>query len=233
MKATLLAAALCAAATPAYAQVEFLTELFKDVNSVALSVQGGGIPGSGNLTTRGSDCPGGGVCGMFAEVLIDLPDVGGTELELGLGTGYMRGFRAREESLDLHGSMRSFPVVSAYATFPEIERLARIEPYAGLSVGGSQLWNARGYDPEGTVFGVEGETLDFGATAGLFLTPLGGLFVEGAYRVRRFESVTWELPESAGERLPSNWPRSLDASGWTLSLGWQFRFRDEAKKEDS
>lgn len=233
MKATLLAAALCAAATPAYAQMEFLTDFFKEVNSVALSVQGGGIPGSGHLTTRGSDCPGGGVCGMFAEVLIDLPDVGGTELELGLGTGYLTGFQAREASLDLHGSMRSFPVVSAYATFPEIERLGRIEPYAGLSVGASQLWNARGYDPAGTVFGVEGETLDFGATAGVFVTPLGGLFVEGAYRVRRFESITWELPDAAEERLPANWPRSLDASGWTLSLGWQFRFRDASKKEDT
>ncbi|HEX8212424.1 MAG TPA: hypothetical protein VF584_19770 [Longimicrobium sp.] len=231
MKATLLAAALCAAATPAHAQVEFLTDFFKEVNSVALSVQGGGIPGSANLTTRGSDCPGGGVCGVFAEMLIDLPDVGGTELELGLGTGYLRGFRAREESLDLHGSMRSIPVVSAYATFPEIERLARIEPYAGLSVGAAQLWNARGYDPERTVFAVEGETLEFGATAGLYL-PLRGLFVEGVYRVRRFESITWELPEAAEERLPANWPRSLDASGWTLAVGWQFRFRDQAKEEE-
>lgn len=232
MKATLLAAILCAAATPAHAQLEFLTDFFKEVNSVALSVQGGRIPGSANLTTRGSDCPGGGVCGVFAEVLVDLPDVGGTELELGLGTGYLRGFRAREESLDLHGSMRSFPVVSAYATFPEIERLARIEPYAGLSVGSGQLWNARGYDPEGTVFALEGETLEFGATAGLYLTPLRGLFVEGVYRVRRFESITWELPEAAEERLPPNWPRSLDATGWTLSVGWQFRFRDSEKKED-
>lgn len=231
MKATLLAAALCAAATPAHAQLEFLTDVFKEVNSVALSVQGGGMPGSGHLTTRGSDCPGGGVCGMFAEVLIDLPNVGGTELELGLGTGYLRGFRAREESLDLHGSMRSFPVVSAYASLPEIAGRARLQPYAGLSVGASQLWNARGYDPQGTVFGVEGETLEFGATAGVFVTPLGGLFLEGAYRVRRFESITWELPEAAEERLPPDWPRSLGASGWTVSLGWQFRFRDAAKQE--
>ncbi|HEX8358991.1 MAG TPA: hypothetical protein VF613_02660 [Longimicrobium sp.] len=229
MKAPLLAVLLCAAATPAHAQLDFITGVFKEVNSVTLSVQGGGIPGSHNLTTRGSDCPGGGVCGMFAEVLIDLPDLGRTEMELGLGTGYLRGFGAREGTLDLRGALRAFPVVSAYATFPEIRRLARIQPYAGLSVGVAELWNARGYDPAGTVFGVDGETLDFGGAAGLYLTPLGGLFVEGAYRVRHFESVTWDLPDAAGERLPANWPRSLDATGWTLSLGWQFEFRDPKK----
>jgi hypothetical protein len=230
MRAILFAAAACVAATPARAQLDFLTGAFDKVNSVTLSVQGGGIPGSGTLTTRDSDCWGGGVCGMAAEVLIDLPGVGGTELELGLGTGYLRGFRAREESLDLRGSLRSFPVVSAYATLPEVKGLARIQPYAGLSVGVSSLWNARGYDARGTVFGVEGETLDFGATGGVYVTPLGGLFVEGAYRVRRFESVTWDLPAAAEERLPAGWPRSLDASGWTMSLGWQFRF-DRKKAE--
>lgn len=78
-EATLLASAVCEAATPAYAQLDFLS-VFEEAISVALAVQGGGIPGSVNLTRRGWDCPGGGVCGRFAEVLIDLPELGGTEL---------------------------------------------------------------------------------------------------------------------------------------------------------
>ncbi|HEX8690957.1 MAG TPA: hypothetical protein VF746_00845 [Longimicrobium sp.] len=223
----LLALAGVLAATPAYAQFDFLTELFDEVNSITVALQGSHIPGSGELRAREGDCLGIGICGMAAEVLIDLPSVGGADLELGLGTSFLRGFEAAEPTLDLHGSLRAFPTITAYASLPERLGLGIADPYVGASFGLTTLWHARGYDPEGVEYELEAETFEFGVSAGIYLLKPRGLFVEAGYRWRSFESVDWELPEAASERLPANWPRDLDLSGWQVSVGWQFRLRGD------
>jgi len=222
MKRIVLAAACAAAlaARPAHAQFDFLTEVFEEVNSVTIAVQGARIPGNHGLRARDGECMDlGGVCGMAAEVLIDLPSVGGQELELGLGTGFLRGFEATEPTLDLRGSLRSFPALTAYLSLPEEWGLGIAEPYAGASFGLSALWNARGYDAAGLEYEVEAETIEYGVSAGLYLVRPSGLFIEGAYRWRRFESLDWEFPDAAGSVLPAGWPRDLDLSGWVVSLG--------------
>lgn len=227
---TVCAAAL--AARPAHAQFDFLTEVFEEVNSVTIAVQSARIPGTHGLRARDGECLDIGLCGMTAEVLIDLPSVGGQELELGLGTSFLRGFESTEPTLDLHGSLRSFPTLTAYLSLPEGWGLGIAEPYAGASFGLAALWNARGYDEGGMEFEVEAETIEYGVSAGLYLIRPSGLFIEGAYRWRRFESVDWEFPDAAGNVLPAGWPRDLDLSGWVVSLGWQFRLRSP-KSEDA
>lgn len=229
--APLLALAGVLAATPAHAQFDFLTELFDEVNSITVAVQGSQIHHSGELRARESDCLGVGVCGMAAEVLIDLPSVAGADLELGLGTSFLRGFEATEPTLDLRGSLRAFPTITAYASLPERLGMGIAEPYVGASFGLVSLWNARGYDPEAVEYGLEAETFEHGFTVGLFLLRPRGLFIEGGYRWRTFESVDWELPDAAAEKLPANWPRDLDLSGWQVSVGWQFRLRDDEEEE--
>lgn len=223
----LFACAAALATTPARAQLDFMTGLFEEVNSVTIAVQGGRIPSS-QLRAREGECLDVGICGMTAEVLIDLPQVGGAELELGLGTGFWRGFESTEPTLDLHGSLRSFPTLTAYLSLPEEWGLGIAEPYAGASFGLSSLWNARGYDEEGREFELEAETFEYGVSAGLYLLKPSGLFIEGAYRWRRFESVDWTFPDEDDPVLPAGWPRDLDLSGWQLSVGWQFRLRKPA-----
>ena len=211
----LLACALAALqASPAHAQFDFMTGLFEEVNSVTIAALGSQITRSGGVRARDGECLGIGTCGMAAEVLIDLPSVGGAELELGLGTSILRGFEATEPSLDLHGSLRAFPTISAYASLPERMGLGVFAPYAGASFGVVSLWHGRGYDPDGTEYELEAETFEYGVVAGVYLTRLQGLFVEGGFRWRNFASVDWTLPDAAEERLPDGWPRGLDLSGW-------------------
>lgn len=225
--APVLACALAAlSSTPASAQFDFLTGLFEEVNSITIAVQGSQITRSGGVRARESECLGFGICGMTAEVLLDLPSVSGADLELGLGSSVLRGFAATEPSLDLHGSVRAFPTISAYATLPESWGMGLFSPYAGASFGLAELWHARGYDDAGTEYELNAETFEYGVVAGVYLLKPAGLFVEGGFRWRSFASVDWTLPEAAEERLPAGWPRDLDLSGWHVSVGWQFRLRD-------
>jgi len=210
--------------SPAPAQFDFVTGLFEEVNSLTIAAQGSQITRSGGVRPRQGECPGFGICGITAEVLLDLPSVGGADLELGLGTSLLRGFESTEPSLDLHGSLRSFPTLTAYASLPE--QMGLFAPYAGASFGLASLWHARGYDAAGTEYELDAETFEYGAVVGLYLLKPQGLFVEGGYRRRSFESVDWTLPEAAAERLPAGWPRDLDLSGWHVSIGWQFLLRE-------
>jgi len=46
--------------------------------------------------------------------------------------------------------------------------------------------------------------------------------VKGSYRKRHFASLDWSGPE--GEALPSDWPRSIDLSAVSVSMGLQIRY---------
>ncbi len=210
--------------TAASAQImSAVTGLFDSVNSIAFSVGGGQIVGDTELE---ADCLGGGICAMGIEVLLDLPSPEGVVLELGLGTRFLRGFGATEPSLDLRGSVRTLPEVSVYATRPEMMGRHVIQPYAGLNFGFAQLWNVRGYDAEGTQYEVDSEAFEVGVTVGAYLDVdvLRGLFVEGTYRHRRFDSLDWSIP--GAPVLPAGWPRELNVSTALVTVGWQFRLTE-------
>ena len=206
--------------TTASAQImSAVTGLFDSVNSIAFSVGGGQLVGDSELN---ADCLGGGICAMGIEVLLDLPSPDGVVFELGLGTRFLRGFGAKEPTLDLRGSVRTLPVVSVYATRPEVMGRRVVQPYVGLNFGFSQLWNVRGYDAAGTQYEIDSEAFEVGVTVGAYLDVdlLRGLFIEGTYRHRRFDSLDWSIP---GEPvLPAGWPRELNVSTALVTVGWQF-----------
>jgi hypothetical protein len=221
-----LLVALCTVPRPAAAQDPFgvLENLFSSVNSIVFYAQGAALQSDEHLT---GDIGGFALGGVGVEVLLDLPNAGDTEFELGLGGNVFTGLEATEPTLDLRASLRTLPAVSVYAAGIGVPEDSPIDPYVGLSFGLAELWNARGYDADGNVYPVEAETFELGATAGLYVDkPLPGLYVEVGYRHRRFGSVAWEA-----ETLPAGWPRSLDASTWQAAIGWQFRLRNGTAEE--
>jgi hypothetical protein len=220
------AAAVLALPRPAAAQDPFgvLEGLFSSVNSIAFYAQGAALQSTDEVSGSVGDFA---LAGVGVEVLIDLPSVGGTEFELGLGGNTLTGLEATEPSLDLRGSLRTLPAVAVYATGIGVSDGSPVEPYAGLSFGLAELWHARGYDADGAVYPVEAEAFELGATAGLYVDRVvPGLYVEVGYRHRHFGSLAWEA-----EALPAGWPRALDASAWQAIVGWQFRLRNGDAEE--
>lgn len=216
--------ALAAARTDVHAQDLGLVEgLFKEVSAVTVSYQLGGVPASDQVSSDGL------LHGAGTEVLINLAQAGATEFELGLGASYLQGYEALEPSLDLRTALRALPTVSLYASRP---LTGAVDGFLGGSFGLVELWNAQAYDDNGGAWDVEARTFELGASAGVYLglDGLPGVYTEGGWRFRRFPSVKWT--PSGEETLPEAWPRSLDFSGWFVSMGVQLRL-DEAKKEDA
>jgi len=196
--------------------------LFEQVNSIVFFTQIGTVSGSSAVEGTVAEF---GVAGIGTEVLLSLPQIAGTssEFELSLGTTFVRGFQSVEPPLDLHATIRTLPQISVYATFVGIAENSPIQPYAGLTFGFAELWNAQGYDVDGNVYELSADTYELGATFGLYVDAslLQGLYLEAGYRLRNFESLNW-----GAETVPDNWPRSIDASGFIVNLGWQFRIRE-------
>lgn len=221
--ATLLAAgALALASAPARAQDLGLVEgLFEEVTAVTVAYQLGGVPASDHITSDGL------LNGAGTEVLINLAEAGDTEFELGLGASYLQGYEAIEPSLDLRTALRALPTVSLYASRPIA---GAVDAFLGGSFGLVELWNAQAYDAAGNAWDVEARTFEVGGSAGLYLGLQGlpGVFGEAGWRFRRFPSVKWT--SQAEEPLPGEWPRSLDFSGWFVSLGVQLRLDEDDEK---
>ena len=219
------AAAVVVLATPAPAQDLGLVEgLFREVSAVTVFYQSGGVRGSEQVT-------GGPLHGAGSEVLVNLRSTPTVSYELGLGASFLRGYAAREPSLDLRASLRALPTVSLYATREGL--FGPVSAYLGGTFGLVELWNAQAYGPSGQPWDVEARTFELGASGGLFLSagPLSGLFVEGGYRSRDFHSVRWS--SRAEEALPLEWPRSLDFSGPIVSVGWQVQLGGARGGEDA
>ena len=202
--------------THAQSEFDLIKGLFKSINSVSFSTQMGGLTGSDEMV---GDCGFLDLCGLGTEVFFNLASDSTKILELALGTGYLRGFSAREESLDLRGSVRSVPTIGVYASRPGAFGSDRVLPYVGATIGLSELWNVQAYDLEGKEYSVKGSTYDFGVLTGVAVDAgaLDGLFLEGVYRYRNFASVDW-----SGDRVPPRWPRGIDLTGIFISAGWQF-----------
>ncbi|MDX1418417.1 MAG: hypothetical protein R3181_00500 [Rubricoccaceae bacterium] len=213
-------------ARPAQAQFfDLFGSLFENVNAVVFYGQAGVLTDNRTLEGTAADF---GTTGLGAEVLINLPSVGDTDFELAFGASAVQGFQANEPTLDLRTSIRTLPTVSVYASRLGLPSGSPLIPYFGAGFGFTELWNARGYAPDGTVYPLQAETFELGAVAGTYLNtgPIRGLYVELGYRRREFSSLVWET-----EQLPPGWPRSADASGIVVNLGWQF-FITRGEQED-
>lgn len=141
------------------------------------------------------------------------------DFDLGVGYGQMDGL-ASAGPYELHGSVRELPSVSAYAT---VRVTDRIGIYAGVRTGVITLQDAQVYvaDDETTtsLFTLSSTSFEFGAPLGLDLQLAGDLHVtaEAAYMRRIFNSLSYDPPSG----FPSNFPRALDLSGLSWSVGIQ------------
>lgn len=204
---------LAPAVTRAQVIPSAIDNLFKQVQGVAIYGSWGSFRETAAITSRRPRAYG-------FELIIDLNPQGPTNkdwsFELGLGFDYLKGFGAKEPTLDLRGALRSLPTVSGYASAPAWHGLSL---YGGVSTGFVQLWNARGYDPNGTPYPVGGETVQIGGSLGVYQQI--GIFVEVSRHYREIRSLEWTLPAGT-TALPPNWPRSLDLTGNFITVGYQF-----------
>jgi hypothetical protein len=219
--------------TPGSAQVGAFEGLLKRITGVALYGEVGMLTRPVQLTSSSywsREVLGkqGGLRGSGVEFLFDVDTLGRTsdrvEVEVALGYDQVAGFAAQERTLDLRGAIREIPRFSLYASPPGT--VLGLDPYFGLSMGFVQLSNAQGYDSTGVQYPVDGSTYELGVSAGLS-RALGKhaqravLFLEAAYRNRKFDSLKWTIPSPG--KLPQGWPRSLDVHTTMFSLGIQYR----------
>ena len=139
------------------------------------------------------------------------------DFDLGIGYGQMDGLGA--DAFDLHGSVRELPSISAYVT----ARLSdRIGIYGGVRTGVITLEDAQMYNGEGSttsVYTLSSTSFEFGTPLGLDLKIAGDLHLtaEVEYMRRIFNSLSTDPPTG----FPSVFPRTLDLSGMSWSLGVQ------------
>jgi len=202
--------------------LDFITNFFEKARGIAIAFQFGQL----NAAALESDdsCPISSVCGASAEMLFDLADFGTDySVELGFSASYWRGFRSARSGIDFRGSTRNLPTFSAYVS----RDLDPWSPYGGLAFGLTDLWNAQAYDENNLVYPLDGQTFDWGLIAGLAYS-LGPAYVfsELQYSWRTIASLEWTLPPEAQGVLPSEFPRALELSGFKMSVGFQFQFKE-------
>jgi hypothetical protein len=141
------------------------------------------------------------------------------DFDLGIGYGQMDGLRS-DGPFELHGSVRELPSVSAYATARLSDWLGI---YGGVRTGIITLQDAQLYvidDASTALFTLSSTSFEFGAPLGIDLKAAGDihLTVEAAYMRRIFNSLSYD--PSTG--FPAGFPRSLNLSGLSWSVGVQF-----------
>jgi len=143
--------------------------------------------------------------------------------ELALAYSHITGFRSREPSFDLRGSMRELPRLAWFAEWrPE----RRLSPYFGAHMGLVTLQSVAIYDSTGAYYPVNGSTWEVGASAGAALNFVAGneafaVFIEPGYTLRNVVSLDWGGQNS--KTIPARFPRGLRFTGWEVALGIEFR----------
>jgi hypothetical protein len=144
------------------------------------------------------------------------------DFDLGIGYGQMDGLVADGE-FDLHGSVRELPSISAYVTASLSDRIG---VYGGLRTGVITLEDAQLYVADGSttsVYTLSSTSFEFGAPLGLDVKLAGDLHItaEVEYMRRIFNSLSTDPPNG----FPSAFPRTLNLSGLSWSLGLQLPLR--------
>ena len=140
------------------------------------------------------------------------------DFDLGVGYGQMDGL-ASSGPFELHGSVRELPSISAYAT---VRLTDRVGIYGGVRTGVITLQDAQMYVADGdatSLFTLSSTSFEFGAPLGVDLHVAGDLHLtaEVAYMRRIFNSLSYDPPNG----FPSEFPRALDLSGLSWSVGVQ------------
>jgi hypothetical protein len=140
------------------------------------------------------------------------------DFDLGIGYGQMDSLVA-EGAFDLHGSVRELPSLSAYVSASLHDRMGI---YGGVRTGVITLTDAQLYVPDGatsSVYTLSSTSFEFGAPFGVDVKMVGDLHVtaEVEYMRRIFNSLTTDPPTG----FPTAFPRTLNLSGWSWSLGLQ------------
>lgn len=136
--------------------------------------------------------------------------------ELGVGYGQLSGFDVRDPAFDMKGSVRSLPFLSLYGSYEPVG------VYAGLRSGFMTTEGLQVFDADGNVFSGDADSFLAGVVLGYSVELLGiNVFAEGAYTVRDFPSVTWNMGQ-----IPPGIPREMSLSGWNLGGGIQFSVGD-------
>lgn len=144
-------------------------------------------------------------------------------MAVGFDSSQQTGFRLRDQSLDVHGSLREVPSVSAYATSQNLGVLG-----AGLSVGARSglvvLHSVKAYDVNDSVATAGGSAFQAGPVLGLAWSRDKGntWFIEGSYLWRQFAGVDWTGDVVKG-RVPKMYPRTFNLSGASIQAGVQIR----------
>jgi hypothetical protein len=219
----------------AAAQLGIIEGLFKNLSRVGgYWDYGGFLPGSSTMTAGKPTAPPQqiGLQGPGLEFSFDIGTAGrdpgardtapAWAFELGLGYSQLFGFRSRDPSFDLRGSIRELPRISWYAVHHP-ERV--LSPYFGVHMGFVQLQSAAIYDSSGAHYPIAGSTWELGASAGAAVNVTTGttgftLFVEPGYSLRNITNLDWGGQNS--RIIPARFPRSLRFSGWMIAAGVEF-----------
>ena len=133
--------------------------------------------------------------------------------ELGVGYGQTAGFEASDPDLELRGSVRDLPAVTAYASYETTGT------YFGMRTGFMRTQALQVSTADGTTFRGSGEAFLLGAVLGqAFDISAVTAFLETGYMIRHFPSVQWD----GSETLPAGVKRDLRLSGFVASVGIQF-----------
>lgn len=138
-------------------------------------------------------------------------------MEVGIGYGQTQGLSLRDPSLELNTTIRNLPALTLYLFHQPTGG------YLGMRTGFMRTDALQVVDAWGYVYRGRAEAFQLGGLVG-YAVPIhpAYLFLEAGYALRSFPSVEWT--DTPGP-LPRAVPRSLDASGWSLTAGIQFPVR--------
>jgi hypothetical protein len=155
-------------------------------------------------------------------------------LDLTIGFDMLTGLAAREESLDLRGSIMSLPSITVHQDIPLPAAVPVRSAVVGVTLGLSQLRDMRAVIPnEAAAFRpvqVGGSGYHMGLNVGFSRQVVRGVgvFVNNSVRYTRFPSLDWQ--EGTTSLVPPpGWPLSMDLWSSTIRIGVGVATNPEAK----
>jgi hypothetical protein len=154
--------------------------------------------------------------GWGFETIFEMRTIGKFDLELSVGYDQLSLRGRYTDRYSLRGTIRNLPSISAYAQHEN-------GLYLGIGTGLTTLSNVAAYENGQRVFTLSGDTFNLSFKGGI-VTKYGP-FIELAYHFRKFYGLGF------GMGAPTDLPRTGDASGFVLSIGYQFGLKAPPKSE--